>query len=128
MKRVHRLRAWLGPTFLGTALGAWTIAIFDAIAWDELHELAHRLFVGSIRGFLLAIAFVLVDVVLAKRAAREIPTNKRAFWMSFIGPVLADFLYILPVWEPPGLSLLVLGGKLLLTAVTVRLLFGRTPR
>lgn len=128
--RLQRARDWLVPAIAGSVLGMWTVTTIYFLEWgaggfgDWLREMS----VATGLGLGLGVASLIADVWLVKRSWRTLPVGKRSFWISFAGPFLAEFLWILDPWERgdlPGLFVLVC--KLMLAAFTTRLLFGKMP-
>jgi hypothetical protein len=107
-------------------LGFWLVTLIYCLEWAEDGWLA-ELWAATGLGLGLGLMFVLVDVALVRRKVRRIPQGQSAWGMALAGGFVAEFLYILPWWErDPRPSTLVLAAKLFVTALTVRLLFGKT--
>jgi hypothetical protein len=128
--RVRRLRDWLLPALAGSVVGMWAVTTLFFLEWGDGGAggwlRAMRTATGL--GIGLSIASIAADVWLQKKKWRVIPTGKSAWWISFVGPFLAEILWIMSPWENDDLpGLFVLSCKLLLVAVTSRLLFGRMP-
>ena len=123
---LRSLRAWLGPTFVGSLLGFWLVTVIYCLEWAEDGWLA-ELWAATGLGLGLGVMFLAVDVVLLRRKVRRLPQGQGAWGMALAGGFVAEFLYILPWWErDPRPSTLILAAKLFVTALTVRLLFGKT--
>ena len=123
---LRNLRAWLGPTFTGSLLGFWLVTLIYCLEWAGDGWWA-ELWTATGLGLGLGLMFLLVDVALLRRKIRRIPQGQSAWGMALAGGFVAEFLYILPWWErDPRPSTPILAAKLLVTALTVRLLFGKT--
>lgn len=124
MKRLGSVGGWLGPTFLGSIGGFWISTLLFRLGWSD-EPLLTELVRASFLGLGLAVAFAVVDLVFVARQIRVIPEGKLAWGMALAGGFIGEIFWILPSWEPvPSLPVLV--AKLLVTAGTVRLIFGRT--
>ncbi len=124
------------PTLAGSVTGFWLTVTVHCLSWGDC--VCERTCAGSEwscvlsratgLGIALAVVFVVTDVALLRRGLRQIPQSRRALWVSFAGPLLAELFWILPGWDIELLPrLLVVFGKLVVTALMARLIFGRTP-
>ncbi len=124
VSRLGSVRDWLWPTFAGSILGFVLVTLVFRLGWTDeplMRELARA---GAL-GIGLALSFATVDVVFAGRGIRAIPEGKLAWGMALGGGIVGEILWIIPSWEPlPAAPILL--AKLLVTAATVRLIFGRT--
>ncbi len=139
MTRVRRLRDWWVPTVAGSVSGFWLTVTVHCLSWRDCvcerscagagGDWACVLTRATGLGVALAAIFVGMDVVLARRGLREIPQSRRALWVSFAGPLLAELFWIRPGWDIELLPRsLVVFGKLVVTALMARMIFGRLPR
>lgn len=124
MKRLQSPAAWLGPTLVGSVLGFWISTLFFGLGWSD-EPLFGLLARATVHGLGLGLAFLVVDLGLVARGTRALPEGKLAWGMALAGGTIAEVFWILPSWEPTP-SVLVGIAKLLVTAVTVRMIFGRT--
>jgi hypothetical protein len=128
--RLKHAGDWLWPAMIGSMIGMWTVTTLYSLQWGDggFTGWLRDMTVATGLGLGLGIASLVVDVWLQKRRWRTLPTGKRSFWISFVAPFLAEFLWILDPWERGDLpGMFVLACKLLLAAFTTRLLFGKMP-
>ncbi len=128
--RLHRVRDWFVPTMAGSIIGMWLVTTLFFLEWGDggFSGWLRDMSVATGLGFGLGVASLIADVWLQKRNWRLMPIGVRGFWIALVGPFLAETLWIMSPWENGDLpGFFVLSCKLMLVAVTTRLLFGKMP-
>ena len=132
--KIKSLTSWMGPAFLGTILSSW-VSVTLFVLLGKPAPVVHPLLTWALLvlpatgvAFGLATTMLVVDVLLLKVKMRAVPTGGPAWAMALVSPLLVGVSYWL--YRPGyhggvGAMLVSIAGPVVLSAVVVRVAFGK---